>query len=83
MTVGTPVIGTSSGGIPELINSENGICSEGNDFETILCDVKKFIKNKKKFCRKKIKDSEAIEFSPKIQIREYKKLYQNLLGLSK
>ncbi len=53
MTVGTPVIGTSSGGIPELINSENGICSEGNDFETLLCDVKKFIKNKKNFAERK------------------------------
>lgn len=83
MTVGTPVIGTSSGGIPELINSENGICSEGNNFETLLYDVKKFIKNKKKFCRKKIRDSACINFSPKIQITEYKKLYHNLLGLSK
>jgi glycosyltransferase involved in cell wall biosynthesis len=83
MAVGTPVIGTSSGGIPELINSENGICSEGNDFETLLCDVKKFIKNKKNFCRKKIRDSAFIKFSPKIQIRKYKKLYQNLLCLSK
>jgi glycosyltransferase involved in cell wall biosynthesis len=78
LSFGTPVIGVPSGGIKELIDHQNGICSDFDSYASLLKSVKKFLKIKKSFCRKNIIINAENKFSPNIQSKKYTGLYKRI-----
>lgn len=74
-SVGVPVIGSSVGGLREIVDAVGGplITQSGNDLENVLCALDK----PSLYCRKRCIDFSA-GFSPKIVVKEVKSLYEHI-----
>ena len=62
-TLGIPVIATRVGGIPEFVESRNGVIVEPGDEKALLKTLNNFLDNKYKFDKVKIKQTAINNFS--------------------
>lgn len=83
MACGTPVIGSSAGGIPELVTSETGwIFDNGNELELVelIYNAKElFISKQLETMREKCR-LQALKVDKKFFLEEYRNLYISLLS---
>ena len=81
MACGTPVIGTSVGGIVDVIkNGHNGILSNKTEVAAIADAINHYISNKKQFDKIKIRQLALETFSMEKQAKQYNKLYQQMIN---
>ena len=73
---GVPVIATNVGGIPELVNEENGLLVEPGDEEGLASVMEKMIEQYSSFDRKKITNAATAKFSYQKIGKEFDLLYQ-------
>ncbi|HPG10437.1 MAG TPA: glycosyltransferase [Chitinophagaceae bacterium] len=73
---GVPVIATNVGGIPELVNEENGLLVEPGDEEGLASVMGKMIEQYSSFDRKKITNAATAKFSYQKIGKEFDLLYQ-------
>ena len=78
-SLGVPVIATKVGGIPEVVNSTNGILIDSGDETALLAALENILDGKIKFDNAKIKEKARIDFSMKTIGKQLFKLYTNAL----
>lgn len=80
LSAGTPVVGTPSGGIPELINEKTGIKSNKNTFSSLCKAFETYLINKNNFDRNTIIKYTMEKYSTLKQGEKYIQLYKNILN---
>jgi glycosyltransferase involved in cell wall biosynthesis len=76
ISLGTPVIGFNTGGIPEIIlQNVNGLICEEASVYALLKSIKYFFNNVKIFDREKIKALAMDQFNNKAIVKKYLKIY--------
>jgi glycosyltransferase involved in cell wall biosynthesis len=75
---GLPVIATKVGGIPELINSENGLLVQPGNIDGLRMAMHQMITNKKKYDKKNIADVAANIFSYPVIGKLFDEVYAEL-----
>lgn len=78
--LGVPVIATSVGGIPERINSDNGILINAGDEEQLFHNLIRFIDGKLSYKSRDIKSKARAEFSPNTIGNSLCELYNSSVG---
>ena len=80
MSYGIPIISTTVGGIPELVNINNGYLVKPGDINGLKSSIEELLKNKKH--RKKLSknnfDKIQNQFSMRVTFEKLKKIYQYL-----
>ena len=71
---GTPVLGANIGGIPELINTENGMLFESGDATDLKQKIERMFRAS--FCHEKIQVSSLLRFSAERYYEELMKVYK-------
>jgi glycosyltransferase involved in cell wall biosynthesis len=74
---GLPVIATNVGGIPELVNRENGVLVEPGNEEALAKAMKHMISNYSFFNRKKIAEDARQQFSFDVIGKKFDEVYNN------
>lgn len=77
---GLPVIATNVGGIPELVNSENGILVNAGNEDDLLSAMKAMFANANKYDRKKIAEDATAKFSYSVIGKELDDIYNEILN---
>lgn len=77
---GLPVIATNVGGIPELVNSENGILVNLGNEDDLLSAMKAMFANANKYDRKKIAEDATAKFSYSVIGKELDDIYNEILN---
>ena len=72
---GLPVIATNVGGIPELLNNENGILMEAGDEEALARAMRHMIKEHLRFNSKKISEDAYQKFSFPVIGKKFDEIY--------
>lgn len=75
LSLGVPVIATTVGGIPEMINNSNGILVEPKDVEALLNAIKQIITGEVKFDSEQIKIKAAQKFKQEVIAQEFVEFY--------
>lgn len=75
---GTPVLGANIGGIPELINENNGLLFEANNEESLKSCIENAF-NDKDFDNETIKNESIVKFSPDAYYNSLINLYKSYL----
>jgi glycosyltransferase involved in cell wall biosynthesis len=80
MSFGIPVVATSVGGVPEVINNENGILVPPGDHETLVDGITRLLQDDqlRRALGIKGKDSLYPRFSPSYRAQQLIELYKNL-----
>jgi len=73
-----PVIATQVGGIPELVNNENGILVEPGNTTQLTEAMKRMINNNISFDKRKIAESAQNKFSYSIIGKQFDDLYNSV-----
>lgn len=73
---GLPVIATNVGGIPELVNRENGYLVEPGNEEELALAMEKMVRSYSSFDRNKIANDAAGKFSYQVIGRKFAQLYR-------
>lgn len=76
LSLGVPVIATSVGGIPEMINETNGILVEPNDVDALSRAIVQIIKGEVKFDRDKIKENAAKKYKSTVIAKQFIAFYR-------
>jgi glycogen(starch) synthase len=76
MAVGTPVVASAAGGIPEIVDNSNGFLYPVGDFETLACKLRELLRDgtaaaELSFAGRKT----AVQFSWSILARKYQAAY--------
>ena len=75
LSLGTPVLGASIGGIPELISAENGMCFESRSQESLASHIKAMYEAN--FDYTAIADAAMAHFSSKAYLKQLLAVYQS------
>ncbi|MGE5107202.1 MAG: glycosyltransferase [Sphingobacteriales bacterium] len=78
---GLPVIATGVGGIPEVINSSNGMLVEEDNENELYLAMNNIMENHKIFNRAKIAEEAIVKFNYKIVGKQFDIIYQKVLDL--
>ena len=79
-SLGIPVIATRVGGIPEVVNSENGILINSGDENALYHAIEKILDGSIKFDNTKIKNKARSDFSMDTIGKQLLKLYNNSIN---
>ena len=78
-SLGVPVIATKVGGIPEVVNSKNGILIDAGDETALLGAIEEILDGNIKFDNTKIKEKARTDFSMNTIGKQLLKLYTNAI----
>jgi len=84
MAVGTPVIASAVGGIPEIIETNReGVLVPRNDVKSLTNAIKSVMKDRKKraYLAKNAKEKLQREYTWDVVLEKYLKIYKNLLKI--
>ncbi len=81
LSMGIPVITTKVGGIPERINSDNGILIDQGNESQLLAGLNNFLDNKVRFNMEEVRSQSVGEFSPEAVGAKLDLIYRESLGL--
>lgn len=76
LSLGVPVIATTVGGIPEMINDSNGILVEPRDVEALSNAVKRIITGDVNFDREQIKKEAAKKYKGDVIAQQFIEFYR-------
>lgn len=79
---GLPVVSSRVGGIPELIDSSNGILSETEDVPALAASMMQMIDNYAAYNRAAIAENARALYNYDTIGKEYATVYKNILGLN-
>jgi glycosyltransferase involved in cell wall biosynthesis len=77
---GLPVIATKTGGIPELVDKENGMLIKPGDVDSLAAAMQQMIDNYQNFNREEIAAKAKNKFSYKVVGKELDNVYRSLPG---
>lgn len=80
---GLPVVATEVGGVPELINKNNGILVPPADSKKLATAIEFMLKNYKNFSKERIAESARKSFSCKAVARRFTITYQKVINEKK
>lgn len=79
LSCGLPVIATNVGGIPELVNQENGFLLEPGNTEALASAMQKMIDQYDRYNRKKIAEDARAKFSYPVVGKMFDSVYSGLM----
>jgi glycosyltransferase involved in cell wall biosynthesis len=77
---GVPVISSSVGGIPEMVNDSNGILVTPGDEEALYSAMENMILNYSKYDRKKISEEAQSKYNPEVVGKQIADVYEKVLS---
>ena len=80
LCTGLPVIATNVGGIPELVNDENGILVEPGNEEALAKAMRQMIRNYSLYNRKKIVEDAHGKFSFSVIGKQFDEIYNQCIN---
>ncbi len=81
LACGTPVIGFTVGGIPDMIQSgSNGLLVDKTEPEALAAAINAFVNGEVTFSREEIASAARSRYSPIVQAGAYISIYQNVLA---
>jgi glycosyltransferase involved in cell wall biosynthesis len=78
LTCGTPVVGFAVGGIPELLNAENGVLVGDSTVESLAAALHEALFGRE-FDRTSIQAG-AAKFDPQVVLEKYRAVYAELMA---
>jgi len=77
---GVPVISSSVGGVPEMVDESNGILVPSGDENALYNAMESMILNYKKYDRKKISETAQAKYNPDVVGRQIVEVYEKILS---
>ncbi len=78
LSLGTPVIASEIGGLPEIINATNGYLVKPEDVESLEAAMNNLLNRQDKFDREQIINS-SLRFSPELNLEAVLNIYRKIL----
>ena len=83
LSTGIPVIATSVGGIPEMINSSNGILVDSENTGQLTLAMEEMIRNYHRYQRTGIAETAKAAFSYEVVGAQITAIYDDMLSVKK
>ena len=78
---GLPVISSNVGGVPELVNNENGVLVDPGNENELVTAMKKIVSDSQGYDRKRIAEIASHKFSYSVTGEQFDRIYNKILSL--